>query len=273
MDAPDAPLPPATQLRCTQCGSELHPDEGQVFITCPSCNSTVFVDKSRVVFHYAVAPTVDEAKARSLLAQWMAGNATVKDLDKKAQLVSQTFQYFPVWYFKRRVNGKEAVMLEAAAATSVSELRTLKLPAGDLQRYDPLLDSQSEPPSVPLDTALEWLKQRGVSQAEIAESALVHIPLYTFKYAFNAQTYTALVEAATGRALANIFPAKAEAPYRLAGCATALTFLLLALIPIGGALVGDGWDGYFFGLAICAGLGLLAAPILFAFAAWVAAKV
>ncbi|MGQ0601380.1 MAG: hypothetical protein ACT4QE_06745 [Anaerolineales bacterium] len=271
MDA--APLP-ATQLRCTQCGAELHPDEGQFFVTCANCHSTVFVDKSRVVFHYTVAPTVDEAKARSLLAQWMAGNDTVKDLDKKAQVTGQTFNYFPVWYFKRRFGPHEEIMLEIAAATSVSELRSLRLPAGDLRPYDSGLDSQAEPPGVPLNTALGWLKERGVPQVQVAESALVHIPLYTFKYAFNNQTYTALVEAATGRTLANIFPAKAEAPYLMAGCATALTFLALALIPIAGALLGEvGWDGYFFGLAICAGLGVLAAPILFGFAAWVAAKV
>ena len=277
MEQPAAPLP-ATQLRCTQCGSELHPDEGQVFVTCPNCNSTVYVDKSRVVFHYAVAPTVDEAKARTLLAQWMAGNATVKDLDKKSQLVGQTFGYFPLWYFKRKAGSRDEVRLEAAAATSVSELRTLTLPAGDLRPYDATLDSQAEPPSVPLETALGWLRERGVPPNEVGadalESALVHIPLYTFKYSYNGQTYTALVEAATGRTLANIFPAKAEAPYLMAGCATAGTFLLLSLIPIFGALVNDGgWDGYLFGLAICAGLGVIAAPILFGFAAWVAAKV
>jgi hypothetical protein len=232
------------------------------------------VDKSRVVFHYALAPTVDEAKARSLLAQWMAGNATVKDLDRKARITGQTFNYFPVWYFKRRSGSREEITLEVAAATSVSELRTLALPAGDLQRYDPGLSAQAEPPTVPLDTALGWLRERGVPQAQVAESALVHIPLYTFKYAFNDQTYTALVEAATGKTLANIFPAKAEAPYLMAGCATALTFLALAVIPIAGALFGEaGWDGFLFGLALCAGLGLLAAPILFGFAAWVAAKV
>jgi DNA-directed RNA polymerase subunit RPC12/RpoP len=273
MESTAAPLP-AAQLRCTQCGSELHPDEGELFVTCANCNSTIFVDKSRVVFHYALAPTVDEAKARTLLAQWMAGNATVKDLDKKSQLVSQTFGYFPLWYFKRKAAGRDEVMLEAAAATSVSELRRLTLPAGDLQRYDASLDSRAEPPSVPLDTALGWLRDRGVPLNEVAESALVHIPLYTFKYSFNNQTYTALVEAATGKTLANIYPAKAEAPYLMAGCASALAFLALSLIPIFGALLGDvSWDGYLFGLAICSGLGVIAAPFLFGFAAWVAAKV
>ncbi len=271
MDA-TAPLP-STQLRCTQCGSELHPEEGQLFVTCASCNSTVYLDKSRVVFHWALTPTVDEAKARSLLAQWMAGNQTVKDLDKKAQLVSQTFEYFPLWYFKRRGAGdRDLLDLEPAAATSITELKSLQLPAGDLKKYDPALDGQAVPPSVPLQTALTWVQERGVPAVAITETALVHIPVYTFKYAYQDQTYTALVEAATGRTLANLFPAKAEAPYLLAGCATGGTFLGLALIPIVAALIGDE-SGFGLGLALCAGLGLLAAPLLFALAAWVAAKV
>jgi hypothetical protein len=262
-----------SQLRCTQCGAELHPDEGQLFVACLNCNSTVYLDKSRVVFHYALAPTVDEHKARGLLAQWMAGNHTVKDLDQKSQVTAQTFEYFPLWYFRRRAQGKEEIVLEPAAATSVSELRRLNLPAGDLQRYDSGLDGQAHAPTVPLQTALGWLQGRGLKTADIAETALVHVPLYTFKYAFNNKTYTALVEAATGKVFANVFPPKAEAPYLMAGCASALVFFVLALIPlIGAATVGDE-SGYFGGLAVCLGLSCLAAPALFAFAAWVAAKV
>jgi predicted RNA-binding Zn-ribbon protein involved in translation (DUF1610 family) len=76
--------PPEDALTCAQCGGELHPDEGQIFLTCPFCSSTVYIDKRRVVFHWYLAPTLDEAKARGALSRWMAGNQTVKDLDRKA---------------------------------------------------------------------------------------------------------------------------------------------------------------------------------------------
>ena len=56
--------PPEDALTCAQCGGELHPDEGQIFLTCPFCSSTVYIDKRRVVFHWYLAPTLDEAKAR-----------------------------------------------------------------------------------------------------------------------------------------------------------------------------------------------------------------
>jgi hypothetical protein len=270
----DQPALPSVQLRCTQCGSDLHPDAGQIFITCAACQSTVYLDKSRVVFHWYVAPTIDNEKARGQLAQWMAGNQTVKDLDKKARVVSQAFEYFPVWTFKCKVNNKDVMYLEPAAAISITELRNLPLLAGDLRRYEPALDTQAHAPSVPLEAAQKWLAEgpHKVHPGHVAETALVHIPLYTFKYAFQNQTYTALVEAATGKTLANLFPAKSEAPYLVAGGVTALTFACLAFVPIVGALSNNG-DDLGLSLAACAGLGMCVAPILFAVAAWVAAKV
>lgn len=266
----DLPIP---AISCTQCGGELHPDEGQSFLTCPYCSATVYLDKSQVVFHWYLAPTLDEKDAQGALARWMAGNETVKDLDQKARVEPPSFEYFPLWQFKRREkDGREKILLEPAAATSVSEIRRLNLPAGDLRKYDSNIDSQAHLPNIPLDTALGWLAERQIPASEITERSLVHIPLYTFKYSFNNRPYTALVEGGTGVVFANLFPAKAEAPYLLAGCLTGLVFLCLALVPIIGSAANEN-TGTLTGLGICTGLGILAAPALFALAAWVAAKV
>ena len=263
---------PTTIFNCTQCGGDLHPDEGQLFITCPYCNSTVYLDKARVVFHWSLAPTLDDKAAAASLARWMTGNDTVKDLDKKARILGQTFQYFPVWYFKVKSGEKERIFLEPAAATSITELRSLNLPAGDLQKYDDALVPQSVEPSVPLDAALLWLAQKQVNTQQVVESALVHIPIYTFKYGFKNQMFTAVVEAVTGRAIANIFPTKAEAPYLTVGCLTALVFLCLAGI-LSLAVYFDDGASLGIGALICVGGGAVAAPVLFAIAAWVASKV
>jgi hypothetical protein len=263
---------PGSELLCTQCGGELHPDEGQMFVTCPFCNSTVFLDKTKVVFHWYLAPTMDEPKARTFLTRWMAGNDTVKDLDKKAHPVGVTFEYFPMWYFKHRAGSKEQIFLEPAAATSVSELKRLTLPAGDLRKYDPHVDTQALPPTVPLDAAQRWLQGRGVRTEDVAESALVHLPVFTYKYEFKGQMYTALVEAATGKTLANIFPAKDETTYQAVAGLTLAVFLILAIIPVVSALIGTE-EAIGIGLLICVGLGIPAAAVFFALAAWVAAKV
>ncbi|MGD1991671.1 MAG: hypothetical protein PVI59_00625 [Anaerolineae bacterium] len=151
---------PSKTFRCPQCAGELHPDEAQVFVTCPYCGSTVYLDKSRVVFHWYLAPTLDDREANGALARWMAGNQTVKDLDRKVTDVRGTFRYFPLWLFKhRRADGREEVLLQPAAATSVSEIKRIHLPAGDLRRYDPrALGDQAQSPTVPLETALGWLQ-------------------------------------------------------------------------------------------------------------------
>jgi DNA-directed RNA polymerase subunit RPC12/RpoP len=273
--APSTPAPvEATPFLCTQCGGELHPDAGQIFLTCPYCGASVYLDRSKVVFHWALEPTLDEQKAAGALKRWMAGNETVKDLDQKSSLQSAAFEYFPVWQFKYRLKGgAETEALLPAAATSVSEIQRLTLPTGDLHKYTADLDGRSRLPTVPLPAAESWLnQQRGVPVESITERTLVHLPIYTFKYAYKNKPYTALVEAGTGRVFANIFPAKAEAPYLVIGMATALTFLCLALMPLIFGLGGSG-GGAGIGLGICIGGGLIAAPILFALAAWVAAKI
>jgi len=264
---------PANVFPCTQCGGELHPDEGQIFLTCPYCESTVYLDKTRLVFHWYLAPTLDEQKARANLARWMGGNETVKDLDKKATLAGSAFEFFPFWYFKSRGNdGEERIWLEPAAATSVSELKHIKIPAGDLRKYDEGIGSQAHDPTVPLATVTQWLGTRLPAGAEVSETALVHLPIYTFKYRYNDETYTAIVEGATGGVFANLFPAKAEAPYQLVGGLAAAIFLCLATFPVLGVLAG-GEGGLAIGGGLCTGLGLLAAPFVFALAIWVAAKV
>ncbi len=272
----------ATRLNCSQCGGELHPDEGQVFLTCPYCSTTVYLDKSRVVFHWYVAPTLAEQQATAALYRWMSGSQTVKDLDKKARLVGHSFQYFPLWYFKWQEGKTEEIALQPAAATSISELSHLHLPAGDLKPYDSSLDSQAVAPTVPLEAALDWLKEQAALEArdkagsekvgDIKETAVVHVPLHFYQYIYNQQTYTAVVDAASGTVLANLFPPKAEMPYRVVGIVTALVYLCLATFPLVGMASGDE-SGIAIGLALCGGLGLLAAPALFAWAFWVASKI
>lgn len=267
----DSPLP-ITQINCTQCGGELHPDENQIFLTCPYCASTVYLDKSQVVFHWYLSPTLDEARARSALARWMGGNQTVKDLDKKSRLIESTFQYFPMWYFKRRSSsGEELILLEPAAAISISEIRKINLPAGDLRKYDASVSSQAIAPSVPLEAALKWQEERRVPQYDLVEKFLVHLPIFLFKYQYQGQAYLALVEAGTGKVFANIYPAKAEMPYRTIGAITALVFLCLATFPLIGAI--SGGDNILIGAGLCVGGGLIAAPILFGIAMWIAAKI
>jgi len=262
----------APELPCPQCNGRLAPDEGQRFLICPYCGSAVYLDKSQVVFHWQLRPTLEEAEAKAALRRWMAGNDTVKDLDVKSRVTSVAFAYFPLWLVRLGSGDAETVRLEPAAATSVSELKRVQLPAGDLVRYESAIDAQAVPPTVPLQTMLTWVEQFGVPRDQVSEVSLVHIPLYTFHYEYGGRSYAAVVEGVSGSVFANVYPAKAEAPYRTVALAAALIFLCLATFPLGGAAFDPG-QGLVIGSLLCIVLGLLAAPLIFAAAAYVAAKV
>lgn len=205
-------------VACPQCGGENVLPSGASLLLCTFCGASIFVDRSQVVIHYKVPRLLDDAHAREALRRWMAGNATVKDLDRLAVLGAVTPTSFPMWLFRFRAGDGESVRVEPAAATPVGELAELDLPAGKLEPYGRGEDRvEATAATVPLATAKGWLTQRtgqaGGAAGELLEQALVHVPLWRCEYQYQGKTYVALVEAATGRTLATVYPAKAEAPY------------------------------------------------------------
>ena len=223
----------ATSINCRQCAAPLAVEQGQPFVTCRFCGATNFVDKSRAVFHYLVRPTVREDGARAALNRWMAGNATVKDLDRKATVESVSFEYFPMWLARAVVGRDERVLLKPAAALSVSELEYLNIPPSDLVPFEANVDGAIVSPSVPFETMQQWLiDDQHVAPQSIREAALVHVPVYVCKYDFNKRRYTAIVDAATSKVFANIYPAKWEVPYVSIGVAAFMAFFVLALLSL-----------------------------------------
>jgi len=209
-------------ISCPQCGGENVLPSGTALLLCTFCGASIFVDRSQVVSHYRVPRLIDAAGARESLRRWMAGNDTVKDLDRLATLGAVTPLSFPMWLFRFQEGGGESVVVEPAAATPIGELADLDLPAGKLEPFGTGEEHvEAIAVSVPLGTAKGWLTQRtgrgavapGMQTAQLAEQALVHVPLWRCEYQFKGKPFVALVEASTGRTMASIFPAKAEAPY------------------------------------------------------------
>jgi hypothetical protein len=88
--------------------------------------------------------------------------------------------------------------------------------------------------------------------------------VYVFKYVYRGQVFTALVEAATGQVLANIYPAKSEAPYVAVALLTGAVYLFLAVMVLAGST---------FTTTAALILAVVAAPILFFLAVGVASRV
>jgi len=111
-------------------------DTGDRFVKCSYCSSQIFIDRSGAGFYYALPFSVQENDAVGIFRRWAGGSTRAKDLDKLAQISSLKKQYFPVYLFKRDVNGMEQVYVEPAASTTLPGLHNLKVPGGDLKVFD-----------------------------------------------------------------------------------------------------------------------------------------
>lgn len=263
-------------LECPQCGGENPLASGSRLLTCQFCDAALFVDRSGLVSHYRLPRLIDRQEAERMLRRWMAGNDTVKNLDKLATGVELSPLLFPVWMFRRRSAEGEVVHAEPAAAIPEPAVADLKVPAGKLEPYRAAEDDAGLSPvesreervevNVPLETARGWLDQGTPSgttgpgtTGELLESALVHVPFWRATYTFGGRSYRALVEASTGVVLTSVFPVKSETPFLL------VALLGLVLFTAEGILIAD--------LFVKAVVYLLTSVPLLLLAWWVARRV
>jgi DNA-directed RNA polymerase subunit RPC12/RpoP len=215
------------QVKCSQCGGDLTLQEEVLFVTCPFCGSALYLDRSSAVFHYVVRAIQSEEDALGGLRRWMAGNETVKDLDKLAAVTGRELIYFPMWRFVVHEEGQDREYKEMACAFSIPEIKKIPLSGGDLRFFDPseFANAHLKPPDVLLESATSWLETRGVRPDSIKETSLIHIPFYLFKYQFRGTPYQAVVDGSSGRVLASVFPRKAEMPFFAITAIATLLFL------------------------------------------------
>jgi len=231
--------PLTTTLTCPQCGAENPLPSGQRLVECAFCDATLFVDRSGLVSHYEVPRLLDVEQAEKALRRWMAGNDTVKGLDREARIRRSAPLLFPMWMFRFRRSGGEVVRVEPAAPTAEPGLADLQVPAGQLRPYqrNPA-DSEDGgeslaapmPAQVPLETARGWLEQREGEGLQVSETALVHLPLWQCEYLYRGASYTALVDGSTGAVLASRFPAKSEGPFWVVAALGVILFLVEGLM-------------------------------------------
>jgi DNA-directed RNA polymerase subunit RPC12/RpoP len=266
-------VPAPVQILCRQCSAPLPVEQGTQYFDCEYCGTTNVVEKGQTVFHYAVRTTIRENEALAALRRWMAGNKTIKGLDRLAKIDTPKYEHLPFWFVRADRNGQEKIYLEPAAAISISELKHLTIPAADLEPYDLTMDDSAVEATVPYKAMLKWLgDEQQIKESDITEVSLVHLPLYVFKYAYKDRRYTAVVDAATAQVFANIYPSKWETPYLAIGAAAFVAYFCAALIPLGGFIAGDA-GGLGLGLLIYAGVAVVLAVLFFSAAATVSAKV
>ncbi len=201
-------------ILCPQCGGETDLASGERVFSCPFCGTSLFADRSGVISYYQIRPLLDRDKAGRALRRWMAGNETVKDLDRKSKIERLDSISFPMWLFRLDSGGDEVSYVAPAAPVPIPHLIDFELPPGRLEPYEGGRDDVEETEvTVPVETARAWLDGR--QPGPILETAVVQVPLWRCRYRYKDAEYLALIDASSGAVLASVFPEKLESPYYL----------------------------------------------------------
>jgi hypothetical protein len=185
-------------------------DTGVKFVKCPYCASQVYIDRTGAGFYYALPYMMDENQAVGVFKRWAAGSTKAKDLDKLAQVAGVKREYFPVYMFKRDVNGVEQVMIQPAGSTTLPGLHSLKVPAGDIKIFDPSFDTKGAEMIKP---DIEMMAYMEKLPGKPKEQALVYFPIWKLDYVFNQKKYLAVIDGSSGEVFSSEFPTRSSAVY------------------------------------------------------------
>jgi len=222
---------------CPKCGARVEFDAGTKFTKCSHCGTEIYIDRSGAGFYYIIPFSVKENDAVGMFKRWAAGSTKAKDLDKLAQIGIMKKKYFPVYMFKRDVNGKEEVHVEPAGSTILPGLHSLKIPAGDLKTFDDKFDLGGAELIKP---DIEMLPYLSSLPGKAKEQALVYFPIWEVYYVFNGKRYEVVIDASSGEVFSSEFPARGSGAYIAVALVGFLAFIgegLLATVSLPIALI------------------------------------
>jgi uncharacterized protein (DUF983 family) len=224
-------------INCPKCGARVEFDAGTKFTKCSHCGTEIYIDRSGAGFYYIIPFSLKENDAVGMFKRWAAGSTRAKDLDKLAQIGVMKRKYFPVYMFRRDVNGKEEVHVEPAGSTTLPGLHSLKVPAGDLRTFDDKYDLCGAELIKP---DIEMLPYLSSLPGKPKEQALVYFPIWEVYYVFNGKRYEVVIDASSGEVFSSEFPARGSGAYMVVALVGFVAFIgegLLATVSLPIALI------------------------------------
>jgi endogenous inhibitor of DNA gyrase (YacG/DUF329 family) len=209
-------------VKCPKCGANVQIDTGMKFTKCTYCSSQIYLDRSGAGFYYVLPFMSDQNASIGIFRRWAAGSTKAKDLDQLAQVKGVKKQYFPVYMFKRDVNGVEHVLVEPAGSTTLPGLHSLKVPAGDLKIFDTTFDVGGAELIKP---DIEMLSYMSNLPGKPKEQALVYFPIWNINYSFEGKDYNVVVDGVSGEVFSALYPVRGSAPYMLVAIVGFLAFI------------------------------------------------
>lgn len=227
---------------CPKCGAVLPVKPGTQMTVCSFCGTPSYIDRREAVFFFILPFSIQEEAARGIFKRWTASPACPKDMETAAQILSLKREYFPVFRFRRTVNGKEQVLSKPARATLLPGMQNREIPPGGMEIFDsPAKAAGAEvlPADIPLDTYLADLP------GETIDQSLVYFPIYELAYRYGGAEYRLVIDGSSGKISTTESPKRSSVSYV---AVMALSFVLGFL----GTLLGLLITPLFFALTVAA---------------------
>jgi DNA-directed RNA polymerase subunit RPC12/RpoP len=210
-------------VKCNKCGAPIDLDPGVKFAKCKFCDSQIFLDRSGAGFFYIIPFMMNATQAQAVFKRWSAGSRMAKDLETEARISVLRQSYFPVYMFKRDVNGKEQVLVQPARSTILPGMRNLKIPPGDLKIFDQKFSTEGAEVISPDMDMLAYLSSL---PGKPVEQALVYFPTWIVEYNYKMKKYSAVIDGSSGEIFATDFPPRQAAPYIIVGVVGFVAFVI-----------------------------------------------
>lgn len=197
------------ELPCPQCGALLTVPHREELFTCPWCGSTLRPGEGARIYRLVERPRLGRAAAEQAVRAWLAGPELPRDADTAARIAVGPLERFPFL----RVRGQGADRVVPLAPLTLPDVLELPAVPADLAPATASIPVGAEAPSrvVPVDDELlrrhlgELSGEAGLRELFVEERA--YFPVH---YSYQAERFTAVVDAGAGRVRAARHPARRE---------------------------------------------------------------
>lgn len=221
-------------VKCPKCLAPVEIDAGTKFTKCPFCSTQIYIDRSGAGFYYIIDFTLDEEAAIGTFKRWASGPSKVKNLDRDASITSLKKMFFPTYFFRRHVAGKEKIIIEPAQSTTLPGLHSLKIPAGDFKIFDNSFDLHG---AELLEPDIEMLHYLDGLPGEGKEQALVYFPIWNIEYSYKGKNYRVIIDASSSEVFSSSFPARSSASYLAVTVGGFIAFFLEGALAVNHTLI------------------------------------
>lgn len=186
-------------IKCTQCGAGVEISEEGGFLTCPYCDSRLYVESDQTVRHFYLKPEIRADELASIIGKELFK----RELKRPVSIIENKTAFIPFWLIRL----KEGALRFPAAELANAELQDFKIPVGKLIPYDSEVGSnyKIEMPELSLDD----LKKKPVMEKaadKIERCDLIHVPFHKVSYKYESGSFQAMVDAGEGKFYAENLP-------------------------------------------------------------------